>query len=254
MKKIESRQNPIFKEAYKVISNRKSFPDKFIVEGKKMILEAIKSGAKPEMVFIAEQLPAELAHLESLSIQIKQGLFRKLSTFVSPADAIAIFRVTINKKYETVLSESNLIVILDRIQDPGNLGTIIRTGEALGAGGIFLLKGSCSHLNHKVVRAAMGSSFRLPVFSDLIFTDLARDLKKNDFSLICADMVGTKLPDFTFPRKTALVMGQEGQGIREEIKKVCSIKLAIPMQGQVESLNVATSTAICLYEWARQQK
>jgi TrmH family RNA methyltransferase len=124
----------------------------------------------------------------------------------------------------------------------------------MGADAVCCLTGTCSPDNTKVIRAAMGSSFRLPVFCKLQFAELDQSLKKAGFKTICADMKGSSIFNFTFPERCAIFLGQEGQGVEKFIKDKCSIKLAIPMPGQVESLNVAASSAIFLYEWARQQK
>ena len=112
---------------------------------------------------------------------------------------------------------------------------------------------SCNPNNHKVIRAAMGSSFRLPVVCNVDEQSLFTLLNKNGYMTICADMEGTILKNFKFAEKSVLFMGQEGQGLSDYIIANCRSRIAIPMCGQVESLNVATSTAICLYEWSRSR-
>lgn len=253
MKTIESRHNPLFKRALKIVTDRKSNPDLFIVEGQKLITEAIQSGALPETYFRTCATNTCLAQLDEITIEIPPSLFKELSTTVSPPDGICIFRYSQQHDLNNILKNGKLVVIIDRLQDPGNLGTIFRTSEALGANAVIILQGTCSHLNNKVTRAAMGSSFRIPIFPGIDFTNLSKSLGKFQFTNICTDMSGSCIFDFDFPEKCALILGQEGQGISAEIKKDCAIRLAIPMQGQVESLNVATSAAICLYEWAKQQ-
>ena len=141
-----------------------------------------------------------------------------------------------------------MLVVLDRLQDPGNIGTIMRTSEAMGASAIILLKGCCSPNNHKVIRATMGSSFRLPVIPNVDVKNLFNLLNKNNYMTICADMKGTNIVNYKFAEKSALFIGQEGQGLSDYIIANCRSRIAIPTCGQVESLNVATSTAICLYE------
>lgn len=143
-----------------------------------------------------------------------------------------------------------MLVVLDRLQDPGNIGTIIRTSEAMGASAIILLNGCCNSNNHKVIRAAMGSSFRLPVIPNVDVKNLFNLLNKNNYMTICDDMKGTNIVNYKFSEKSALFIGQEGQGLSDYIIANCRSRIAIPMYGQVESLNVATSTAICLYEWS----
>ncbi len=253
MKKIESKSNPLVKQARKIITGLldKSQPV-ICVEGYKLINEALSSGLEPQRLFImspdeshSQNFPAENVFL------IGPAIMKELTSLQSPPSAIAFFKPRPEPELSVFLAKARCVVALDRVQDPGNTGTIIRTAEAMGADAVILFKESCSPFNLKVIRAAMGSSFRLPVFADVcpdVFFTIA---KTNKFTAICADMNGQCLVDFSFPGKTALVFGQEGKGLSQKILKVCTSKLAIPMQGKVESLNVALATAICLYEWRR---
>lgn len=254
MKIIESKNNPVVKRALKAIKGQNDDDSLLLVEGHKLIDEACKSGAKPQMVFVehSSDLRGKKA-LENCCYVIPRALLKELSTVKNATEIVAFFSPPVFDSLSALLVTARLLVVLDRIQDPGNLGTILRVAEAMGADAAILLRGSCSPFNAKVIRAAMGSSFRLPVFADVcpdVFFKLAR---KNSFATICADMNGTPLSHFNFPEKVALIFGQEGQGLSQEILEECTCKLAIPMQGQVESLNVATSAAICLYEWSRHR-
>ncbi len=259
MKEIESRNNPIIKRALKAI-NEPSKENLILVEGFKLFGEALKSGAKPEMIFVENEesfykalRSAPAFDRESGLYKISRGLMRELSTVQSPSDIIAFLTPSPAPHLEDVVKNSEMLVILDRLQDPGNIGTIMRTSEAMGVSAIILLKGCCSQNNHKVIRAAMGSSFRLPIIPGVDAQKLFKVLNNNNYMSICADMKGTSLVNFKFASKTALFMGQEGQGLSDYIVSNCKSRVSIPMYGQVESLNVATSTAICLYEWASRR-
>ncbi len=287
MKQIESRNNPIIKRALKAINNPGS-EKLIVVEGYKLLGEALKSGARPEMLFVSNEENGFSRHLkalhcspfspsvtalplsrdsiattrndgnnsinyENITYKISKALMRELSTIQTPGDIIAFLTPAISPKIEDVLEKSEMLVVLDRLQDPGNIGTIRRTSEAMGVSAIILLKGCCNPNIHKVIRAAMGSSFRLPVIYNIDVQNLFTLLNKNGYMTICADMKGTLLKTFKFAEKSALFMGQEGQGLSDYIINNCKSRIAIPMCGQVESLNVATSTAICLYEWARMK-
>lgn len=254
MKLIESRQNPHFKQALKIAADRRSFPDLFLVEGEKLIREAIAAGLKPEQIFLTAKSSGNFSKFHAICTELSPGLFRELSTVVSPADALAIFRRPEHEPLHDLLGRARLILVLDRLQDPGNIGTTIRAAEAMGADTVVLLQGCCSFLNHKAVRAAMGSSFRLPVHENVDARQLLELLRAENFELIGTDMNGCSIHRFQFPGRSALILGQEGSGIAANLKKECSLLLAIPMQGQVESLNVATSAAICLYEWSKQHQ
>lgn len=254
MKQIESRNNPIIKRALKSISNPTS-ENLIVVEGFKLLGEALKSGAKPEMIFVTDELVTnkETLNFDNITYKVSKGLLRELSTVQTPSEIIAFLTPAISPNLEDIVKKSEMLVVLDRLQDPGNIGTIIRTSEAMGVSAVILLKGCCNPNNHKVIRAAMGSSFRLPVLANMNVENLFKILHKNGYISVCADMEGTTLKNYKFSEKTALFMGQEGQGLSDYIIANCKSRIAIPMCGQVESLNVATSTAICLYEWARRK-
>jgi len=250
LKKTESNATPIFKMALKAVSKNND-NESVLIEGHKLLDEALKSGATPEMIFI--ETPAALREktdLNPISYQVSRAMLRELSSVQTPAEIIAFVKLPTPVDVATALQNSRFVLVLDRLQDPGNIGTIIRTGEAMGIDLLVMLEGCCSRRNHKVVRAAMGSCFRLPIIDKVPFEQLLPLLRLHGFHSICADMNGQPLPSFRFPPRCSLFLGQEGRGLDEEILKECNTRLAIPMQGQVESLNVATSAAICLYEWA----
>ena len=182
MKYIESRNNPIIKRALKAISNP-SNENLIVVEGHKLLGEAIKSGAKPEMIFVTTEETASviqrtapildggsgfgLAKAERGLYKISKGLMRELSTVQTPNEIIAFLTPSPSPELEDIVTKAEMLVVLDRLQDPGNIGTIMRTSEAMGVSAIILLKGCCNPNNHKVIRAAMGSSFRLPVIANV---------------------------------------------------------------------------------------
>ena len=248
-----SDEQEIIKRAFKAI-NEPSKENLIVVEGHKLLNEALKSGAKPEMIFVAckeNGLPRDLTtarnesykinNFDSITYIISRGLIRELSTVQTPSDIIAFLTPSPAPHLEDVVKNSEMLVVLDRLQDPGNIGTIMRTSEAMGVSAIILLKGCCNPNNHKVIRAAMGSSFRLPVVCNVDEQSLFTLLNKNGYMTICADMEGTILKNFKFAEKSVLFMGQEGQGLSDYIIANCRSRIAIPMCGQVESLNVATS-------------
>ena len=172
MKQIESRNNQIIKKALKVLSGSNN-DSLIMVEGHKLLGEAIKSGAQPEMVFVEN--PTSLrdkTFLEEKCFMVNRGLFRELSTVKSPNEIIAFLRPASKPNLEDLVKTAKMLVVLDRLQDPGNIGTIIRTSEAMGASAIILLEGCCNPNNHKVIRAAMGSSFRLPTVANVNIENL----------------------------------------------------------------------------------
>ncbi|PKL42920.1 MAG: hypothetical protein CVV41_12920 [Candidatus Riflebacteria bacterium HGW-Riflebacteria-1] len=253
LKSIDSKSNALVKKALRISSGKAHEADPLlVVEGFKLIDEALKSGARLQMCFVCEaELLIDRPEIASRAILVPRNLLRELTTVQTPGSVIAYFDPVSQQDADVVLTRSSMVIVLDRIQDPGNLGTIMRTGEALGADAIIMLKGCCSQYNPKAIRAAMGSSFRLPTINAPDHTSAIELLKRHGFTCLATGMHGKKLPEFSFPSKSAIFFGQEGQGLDEQIFSECTVTLAIPMQGQVESLNVATSVAVCLYEWAR---
>jgi TrmH family RNA methyltransferase len=157
---------------------------------------------------------------------------------------------------DAIVKATDLIVLGDQIQDPGNVGTIIRTAEAAGAGGVFLTTGSAYRYGDKVIRASMGSLFRLPVKA---VADSGRDLYDRCLSggwqpVFTVPEGGVPLWEVDFTKPTLLVFGNEGAGISPElIAKNKGRKLSIPLTSPVESLNVAIAAAVVLFEIVRQR-
>ena len=145
-------------------------------------------------------------------------------------------------------------VVLDRVQDPGNLGTILRTADAAGMDGVILLKGTVDAFSPKVVRAAMGSLFHLPIVMDVEEAAFLEFVASKKLSLCATALDATAKPHFAadFCRPSAIVFGNEGSGVSAQILERAE-KIYIPMFGEAESLNVAVSSAIVLYEAVRQR-
>jgi TrmH family RNA methyltransferase len=146
-------------------------------------------------------------------------------------------------------AEPAVIVVLDAVQDPGNFGTLARTAEALGGAGLVALPGTVDPWNPKSVRAAMGSTFRLPVVA-ADWNDLSPWLSSRGFTTLAAAADGEAMPD-PRPRRAALVLGNEGAGISEDTRARADRVVGIPIRGRAESLNVAAAGAILLYELLR---
>lgn len=144
--------------------------------------------------------------------------------------------------------DPSVLLVLDAVQDPGNFGTLVRTAEALGAGGVVALPGTVDAWNPKSVRAAMGSSLRLPIVSTS-WDDAAPWMRENGFGILAGAADGEPLE--RRPSRAALVVGNEGAGISDETRALADQVVAIPLRGRAESLNVAAAAAILLYELLR---
>ncbi|NLM16695.1 MAG: RNA methyltransferase [Candidatus Riflebacteria bacterium] len=252
MKTITSEQNPIIKDFVKKLKKPKQLKSYF-AETKKIFWEAINSGLKPEAIFLTEHSLAEqLIEYDSNIYLVTKKIMSLLSDLSSPNQMLAVFEPPNLPSLKTFLREKKVspLVIMDRLQDPGNAGTIIRSAEALGAKAVIFTENSCSVYNPKVSRGAMGSNFRLPVYSDINTEILINLLKENSYKLLAMDMNGTSIEEANLPSKAAFFFGQEGQGLSEEIKKEADMILSIPMTGETESLNVAIAASICLYKYS----
>lgn len=230
-----------------------------LIEGEKLIREALRSGVSVHTLFFSSEKEESFGELKEQVIQkkgrafsIPPNLLQKLSALESPSHAAAIIFLPEFPKFPDILSQARTLVILDRVQDPGNIGTIIRTSEALQADALLLLKGSCSRRNPKVLRAAMGSSFRLPVYEGLEPEPLLSLLHTFNFTTIAADAQGKSLSKAVLPPKSAFFFGAEGKGLAPLLRKKCQETLAIPMNPVSESLNVATTVALFLFEATRR--
>lgn len=226
----------------------------FTVEGVKMYSEI----PEDELVdtFVSESFAKENREvLEGKKYQIvSDGVFKKISDTVTPQGILAVVK---QKSYtvEQIVARRNkaksCIVVLDRLQDPGNLGTIVRTGEGAGISGIIMSNACVDIYNPKVIRSTMGSIFRVPfaVVEDL--PKAVETLKDNGIVTYAAHLKGELYNSGTLSNDCALLIGNEAKGLSEEVSNQADKLIKIPMEGKVESLNAAVATAILMYEARR---
>jgi TrmH family RNA methyltransferase len=156
---------------------------------------------------------------------------------------------------ELMAIEKPVFVVLDSVQDPGNVGTIIRTVDAAGCSAVLMTKGCADLFGGKTVRATMGSLFHIPCITDCTQTELLTRFKEYKIAVFATSLAGAKeyfSVDFSQP--AAIVFGNEGNGVSQEMLKAAAAKVHIPIYGQAESLNVAASAAVILYETVRQRR
>jgi TrmH family RNA methyltransferase len=152
------------------------------------------------------------------------------------------------------MEEKPLIIILENIQDPGNLGTIIRTADAVGANGIIISKGSVDVYNPKVVRATMGSIFRVPIISESNLVEDINTLRDNNIEVLASHLQGSSnIYDCDLTKGVAILIGNEGNGLSEGITGLANRNIKIPMIGKSESLNAGVAASIMVYEVLRQR-
>lgn len=259
------KQNPRIKYLRRLGSRRfREQEGKFLVEGVRFVEEALNSTWSVEMLVYCRRIIENQrgkALLENAAsrgvsqIEVEDTLFGELAGTGTPQGVLAMVRQR-GTTLDDLQAEGTpaLLVLVDGVQDPGNLGTIVRSADAAGAGGVILLKGTSDIYNPKALRATMGSIFHVPVVQGLDAGDVMPYFTRRGIKTVAGDPRGEKVvyeSDLTVP--CALVVGSEAGGAGEAVLGMVSERVRIPMPGRAESLNVAISTAILLYEAVRQR-
>lgn len=260
---ISSKSNELIKRIKSL--SLKKYRDKYreyIVEGIKMTFEAVDNAKVTGIIYCEELLPAqdikklnELISVKKISkdilISVSKNVFEYISDTVTPQGVITVVKMN-DSKFDFSINDN--IFVLDNIQDPGNLGTIIRSLDAAGIKNLILSKDTVDHFNMKVIRSTMGAIFRINIIkleNDLI--EFVRKLKKNKFSIVTTSLSASK-PYFDVNYdKCAIVMGNEANGVNDSIISESDLLIKIPMPGMAESLNVAIATSIIAFEIVRQK-
>jgi len=231
------------------------------IEGVKLIEETLRSGLPLETVFFSEAarplaeklLPQIAARTETLVLP--NALFNSIVPSDAPQGVAALVKLRTYSSAELLdRSATGPLLVAAGLQDPGNLGTILRSAEAFGAAGIFLTEGTVSLYNSKVLRGSAGSIFRLP-FLRIPSADLIPQLKARGIRLLATSSHhGTPLPQVTWTLPLAIFIGNEGAGLSRDLIRQMDDTLVIPQSAQVESLNAGIAASIVLYEAARNRK
>lgn len=250
---IESKSNSLFKNLKKLKDKKyRNQSGTYLIEGLRFVDEAFKSGVKIESIIYTQEFKDKNEeYLERGkdvdNIILSSALLKELSFTGTPQGVMAIVHME-NKS----LKDGDIVVLVDKVQDPGNMGTIIRTAHAVGAAGIIMTKGTVDIYNDKVLRSTMGSIFYLPVIEDATL-DKVKELKENGFKLVVSSLQGkNNFFEEDLTDKIIMAVGNEGNGVSDEVYNISDIKVKIPMPGNAESLNVAVATSVMLYEKVRQ--
>lgn len=249
MERITSRQNPLITRLRRLGAEKKTRRAQgvFLCEGTKLVGEALRWGPPPELLAVAEGTapPAELPAGVRV-VEVPEALLRAVSTVETPQGMLAVCRTPDTAPPET-LPEGRLLV-LDGVQDPGNVGTILRTLDAFDADGLLLTGGCADPYGWKAVRSSMGAVFRRPIYSGTP-EELAALLHRSGLPLYGAalreDTVDARQADYT---RCTLAIGSEGRGLSREVLDLCNQTIRIPMSDRCESLNAAIAAAVLLWE------
>ncbi len=257
MKKIQSRDNLFFKELVKLSGSarQRGKTDQTLLDGVHLLAAYLDSGRQPQHILLNAaalhdaEIMVLLDHAAGVPVtQLDDRLFAELSELKTPNGILALIDIT---QPVGMVADSRFVLLLEGIQDPGNLGSMLRSAAAAGCDAVFLSEGCADAWSPKVLRAAMGGHFALDIhdrqdlqaiakaFSGIL---LATSLKA-ERSLYGCDLGG----------KVAFLMGNEGAGLSDNLLSLATQQIAIPMPGKTESLNAAAATAVCLFEAVRQQ-
>lgn len=230
--------------------------NQFLVEGEKVVAEAINSDAFIDSLFIdiksQQKFTVIINEAKKKNIQvdfIKENELHKICDSKTPQGIAALVNKISNK-----LKKSDLIVAIESIQDPGNVGTIIRTCDWFGINQIILSEDSVELYNPKLIRSTMGSIFHLNIFESKSFYDDLVSLNRDGYKLLCADLDGEDFKEKEIPRKFVLILSNESKGPSLKLLELNPEKITIKKFGNAESLNVANAAAILLSEFRYRRK
>ena len=260
MQIITSKDNELIKHVRKLKDKKyRDEYNEYVVEGIKIVEEAVKENVKIKQIIICNdttktyEIPThimlEIAKYECIYVTDK--IFNLITQVTNPQGIMAIIEK--NSKENEIDYTQDIILALDDVQDPGNLGTILRTADSIGLNQIVVSKGTADAFNSKVVRSTMGAIFRIKIIEtqDLIRT--IKEMKKHHFKLMVTSLqTENSIYDINFNKKI-IVIGNEANGVSKEIQDMADEKAKIPMFGRTESLNASVAAGIVMYEYVRQK-
>lgn len=258
---IRSKQNAVFK-ALMQTGKKGLYESSFMAEGLRLVTTVLEQGVSAELLLVserfAEKQAEDLSELRELcpdaieTVCFADDLFNRLAGTKTPQGVILVARRPEPADF-TRLRGSKRLMVLDRVQDPGNVGTLIRLAAALAFDGLILLRGSADPYDEKVLRSTMGTGFKLGLVTDVSWAEASVWLREAGFTIYVADMGGTAASKTSFRKQAALVLGNEGNGVSEDVLADADQVVSIPLAAGVESLNVAIAGAIISYEMQREE-
>ncbi|MFA5524192.1 MAG: RNA methyltransferase [Tissierellales bacterium] len=261
---ITSSSNFIIKEVKALHRKKERWTKKsFFVEGIRAVKDCIDSNANISSLVYSDMLSSinggkelfnELDLGKYKTNYISDKLFAEISDTEKPQGILAVVHYDLKKIDDIVRKNENFIILLDRVQDPGNMGTIIRTADAFGSNGIIVTEGCVDIFNPKTIRATMGSIFHIPIVHYKNANEAIKDLRARDITVISTSLDAKAYSfDVDFKRDFALVIGNEASGVSDEVIDDSDMLIKIPMPGKSESLNAAIASSVIMYEVLRQR-
>ncbi len=259
--RISSRANPLLKSLRSALRTGKPDAAGFCaVEGVHIVREALAAKLDVYALVASESAGKHLPTVEALlpsrarRYLVPERVFATIADTESPQGFAAMVRLPQWEEADLFRSEPPLVLLLDGLQDPGNLGAVLRSAEAFHATGVFLTRSSARRTNPKVLRAAAGSVFRMPIVEGKSARDFIALARQHQLRVLAAVPREGKSPAMVdFRAGVALVIGAEGQGLSAEVAALADERVSVPMASPVESLNAAVAASVLLYEAARQR-
>ena len=260
MQTITSKDNELIKHIRKLKDKKyRDESNEYVVEGVKLVEEAVKENAKIKQIIVCEdttrtyEIPThimlEIAKYECISVSDK--IFNIITQVTNPQGIMAIIEK--NAQDAQIDYSQDIIVVLDDVQDPGNLGTILRTVDSIGLNQIIVSKGTADAFNSKVVRSTMGAIFRIKIIEVENLAQAIKEMRKHHFKLMVTSLqTKNSIYDIDFYKKS-IVIGNEANGVSKEIQDMADEKAKIPMLGRTESLNASVAAGVVMYEYVRQK-
>lgn len=260
MQLITSKDNEIVKNIKKL--KEKKYRDEkkeYIIEGIKLIEEAITENAKIKMIIVCEECLKNEAIEQKLLYQIakynciyvNEKVFTSITDVKNPQGMLAVIKMENGE--EVINYNDDVIFVLDGIQDPGNLGTILRTIDSAGLSQVIVSKDTVDAYNPKVVRSTMGAIFRVKVIESQDIIRTMKNIKKHKYEILVTSLEATdNIYDIDYTKKM-IVIGNEANGVSQAVLDTADEKIKIPMLGKTESLNAAVATSIIAYEYVRRK-
>ncbi|MEG1416231.1 MAG: RNA methyltransferase [Clostridium sp.] len=251
-----SKDNKLVKKAQKLKQKKyRESENLFIAEGIRFVECAIENNSL-EYILYSSKLYSTSGYERVLdsgldTYEIEESVLESICDTVNPQGVIGVCRKSL---YEVEDALGNLVAIIDGVQDPGNMGTIIRTCDAAGVSGIVILKGTVDIYNPKVLRSTMGSIFHMPIVHIDSLLSIKSRLDEKNYNILATSLEAkSSLYDYDFSNNTAFILGNEANGVSSESFSLATDLIIIPMEGSAESLNVGVANGVIVYEALRQK-
>ena len=252
MQGITSKENEFIKHVKKLKDKKyRDISNEYVIEGIKLVAEAIQEKSPIKQIILCDDCEKNAAIPKELMYEIAKYECIYVSEVQTPQGILAIIEK--NVKNNEIDYTQDVIVALDDVQDPGNLGTILRTVDSIGLTQILVSKGTADAYNPKVVRSTMGAIFRVKIIECEDLKQTLKEIKKHKFKVVVSSLqTENTIYDINYNKKV-IIIGNEANGVEKEIQDFADEKVKIPMSGKTESLNASVATGIILYEYVRQK-